>query len=84
MTLTTITSRVGADGVLSVTVPLGPAEANREVVVTIEPANQAAKKAVEMTQEEWSAWIKSMAGVIKDPDFRRHEQGDFEVRDELP
>jgi hypothetical protein len=28
---------VGADGVLSVVAPLGPAEANREVRVTVEP-----------------------------------------------
>jgi hypothetical protein len=31
-------SRVGADGVLQLAVPLGVAEADREVEVTIEPA----------------------------------------------
>ena len=79
MTPTTITSRVGADGVLSVVLALGQAEANQEVRVTVEPI--AAKPA--MTQEEWAAWVKSMAGSIDDPTFRRHEQGDFEQRDPL-
>ena len=82
MTPTTVTSRVGADGVLSVVLPLGPAEANREVRVTVEPVSEKS----EMTPEEWSewrAWVKSMAGSITDPTFRRHEQGEYEVRDQL-
>ena len=33
-----VKSRIGADGVLNVTVPVGSNEANREVLVTIEPA----------------------------------------------
>ncbi len=79
MNTTVVTSRVGADGVLSVVLPLGPAGANQEVRVTVEPI--ASKPA--MTQEEWTAWVKSMAGSIDDPTFRRHEQGDFEQRDPL-
>jgi hypothetical protein len=82
MTPTTVTSRVGADGILSVVVPLGPAEANREVRVTVEPV---AEKP-EMTPEEWAqwrAWVRSMAGSITDPEFRRHDQGELEERDPL-
>ena len=37
MTHVEIRSRVGADGVLMVTLPLGPGEANREVRVIVEP-----------------------------------------------
>ena len=72
-------SRVGADGVLHVTVPVGQADANREVQVTIEPAARTS-----MTQDEWRSWVESMAGCISDPTFRRHEQGEYERREELP
>jgi hypothetical protein len=71
-----VKSRVGADGVLHVTVPVGPAEANREVQVTVEPAPQP------MTQEEWRAWVQSMAGSWQG-EFERPEQGEYERRDEL-
>ena len=79
MTRTIVKSRVGADGVLAVEVPLGKAEANREVTVTIEPVST--KPA--MTQEEWSAWVLSMAGTWQG-DFERPEQGEYEQRDPLP
>jgi hypothetical protein len=65
-----VKSRVGEEGVLHVTVPLGPAEANRDVQLTIESASTES-----MTQEEWRKLVMSMAGSISDPTFRRHEQG---------
>lgn len=49
MTRTMITSRDGADGILSVSIPLSLADANQEVRVTVESASP--KPA--MTQEEW-------------------------------
>jgi hypothetical protein len=69
----TIRSRVGADGVLRVNVPVGAAEADREMQVTIEPVARPA-----MTQQEWEAFVDSTAGSIRDPSFVRHEQGDYE------
>jgi hypothetical protein len=80
MTPTVVTSRVGADGVLNVVLPLGPGEANREVRVTVEPI---VKKSVDMTQEEWAAWVDAMAGTWQG-DFERPPQGEFEERDPLP
>jgi hypothetical protein len=71
----TVKARVGPDGVLNVTVPLGAAEPNQEVEVTIEPLPPT------MTQEEWHNWVLSMAGSIKDPTFIRHEQGEYEQRE---
>lgn len=79
MSRVTLSARVDADGVLRVAVPLGIAEADREVRVTVEPAP--AKKA--MTQAEYAAWVESMAGSITDPTFRRHEQGEYEEREPL-
>ncbi len=73
-----LTSKVGSDGVLHLTIPLGAAEANHEVNVTIEPARPV------MSQEEWRKRVLSTAGSIPDPTFIRHDQGDYEERAELP
>lgn len=72
-------SRIGADGVLHLVVPIGKAEADKEVQVTIDLPRKPA-----MTQEEWRQFVLSTAGSITDPTFVRHEQGDYERREELP
>lgn len=72
-------SRVGADGVLHLTVPIGTAEADKEVQVTIDPVSTPT-----MTQEEWRRFVLSTAGSITDPTFMRHDQGEYERREELP
>lgn len=82
MTPTTVTSRVGADGILSVVLPLGPSEANREVRVTVERVAETG----EMTPQQWSewhAWVDSMAGRWQG-EFERPPQDDYEERDPLP
>jgi hypothetical protein len=78
MNRTVLHSRVGPDGVLHITVPIGKEDADREVKVTIDPVPPL------MTQEEWREFVLSTAGSITDPSFVRHEQGEYEVRDELP
>jgi hypothetical protein len=77
-----IKSRVGADGVLNVSIPLGPSEANHEVLVTVESVDVSAAPASSTAQEEWRNFVESMAGCISDPTFRRHEQGEYETRKE--
>jgi hypothetical protein len=72
-------SRVGADGILHITVPIGKADADREVQVTIDPVRPSP-----MTQEEWRNFVLTTAGSITDPSFVRHEQGQYERREELP
>jgi hypothetical protein len=72
-------SRVGADGILQITVPMTPADADREVQVTIDPVGQSP-----MTQEEWRRFVLGTSGSIADPSFKRHEQGEYERREELP
>ena len=74
-------SRVGPDGVLHITVPLGTEDADREVQVTIDPAPGGPPR---MTQEEWRLFVLSTAGSISDPSFVRHDQGEYERREELP
>jgi hypothetical protein len=76
-----IKSRVGADGVLTIALPLGLSEANREVRVVVEPADSSAAS-FPPKQEEWRRLVKSMAGCISDPTFARPEQGEYERRGE--
>ena len=64
-----VRSKVDADGVLRVAVPVGAAEADREIQVTIEPVDMPP-----MSQEEWRQFIHSTAGSIDDPTFVRHPQ----------
>ncbi len=72
-------SRIGADGVLQLTVPIGKAEADREVQVTIDPTGPAP-----MTPAEWRTFVETTAGSIPDPSFVRQDQGEYERREELP
>lgn len=71
-----VTSKVGSDGMLHLDIPFGAAAANQEVQVTIEPVKKP------MTQEEWRAWVQSMAGSWKG-DFERPPQGEYEQREPL-
>jgi hypothetical protein len=75
-------SRVGSDGVLHITVPIGKEDADREVQVTIDPVR--AGPSPSMTNEEWRDFVLKTAGSITDPSFVRHDQGDYERREELP
>jgi len=77
MTRMVIQSKVGADGVLHLDVPVGTGAADQDVQITIEPLKKP------MTQEEWRQWVLSMAGTWQG-DFERPEQGEYEQRDELP
>ena len=72
-------SRIGADGILNIALPIGKADADREVQVTVDPVGPSP-----MTQEEWRNFVLSTAGSITDASFVRHEQGEYEYREELP
>ena len=71
-----VKSKVGSDGVLHLELPLGIAEADKEVQVTVETTRPV------MTQAEWADWVESMAGSWQG-DFERPEQLPFEERDPL-
>jgi hypothetical protein len=81
MNRTIVHSRVGADGVLKLTVPMDALDAGREVQVTIEPADSNVSSTSE--QEEWRQFIRETGGAWKG-DLERPDQGDYEKRDELP
>ncbi|HEX7446798.1 MAG TPA: hypothetical protein VF306_04590 [Pirellulales bacterium] len=71
-------SRVGADGALNLAIPIGKAEAGKEVQITIDPLPRPA-----MTHEEWRQFVLSTAGAWQG-DLERPVQGEYEQRDELP
>jgi hypothetical protein len=77
-----IKSRVGADGVLIVSLPLGLSEANREVKVVVEPIDNSAMS-LPLSRAKWQDFIAGMAGCISDPTFRRPDQGEYERRNEV-
>jgi hypothetical protein len=37
-----------------------------------------------MTDEDWRRFVMETAGSVTDPTFVRHEQGNYEQREELP
>jgi hypothetical protein len=74
-------SRVGADGVLQLTVPIGAADAEREVEVTIEPTGP--RSQTDTQREEWRQFVLETAGAWQG-DLERPEQGEYEQRDARP
>ena len=71
-----MTSRVGDDGVLRVTVPVGMEEAQKEVRVMVESLPE--RKA--QTHSEYAAWVDSLAGSWQG-EFERPPQGTLEERE---
>ena len=53
-------SRVGSDGVLHISVPIGKEDADREVQVTIDPVRPGLSS---MSQEEWRQFVMETAGA---------------------
>jgi hypothetical protein len=74
--------RVGADGVLSLQIPLGISEADSEVLITIQPLSASATESIS-EDEDWHAFIESTYGSCADLGLERHDQGVFEEREPL-
>ncbi len=73
-------SRVGKDGVLSVKVPVGPADANTEVMITIQPLTNGGPP-VDAT--EWHQFVEETYGSCADLGLERPEPGHLEDREPL-
>jgi hypothetical protein len=72
-----VQSRVGSDGVLQMTLPLGVANANRVVQITVELVGPPA-----MSQEEWRRFVMETGGKWQG-EFERPERGEYEQREPL-
>ncbi len=78
-------ARVGADGVLNLTVPLRLEGANKTVRVVVETVEaEAPAPTPPADREAWLRFIAATAGRITDPTFERPPQGEYEQRDEWP
>jgi hypothetical protein len=69
MTSIQLRSKIDADGILHLCVPIGKREADREVRVTVEPLDEADAP---MPADQSSQFVHDMAGCIDDPTFVRH------------
>jgi hypothetical protein len=72
-----VTSRVGSDGILQLALPVGHADANREVRITVEPVGPPAA-----SPDEWRRRVLETAGKWQG-EFERPEQGTYEQREPL-
>lgn len=73
-----MTTQVGADGILTLTVPLARADANKVIRVTLETLDEAAGTPVISDHCDWLEFIERTAGSITDPTFVRPAQGGCE------
>ena len=72
-----IKSKVSRDGILHLDVPVGQADADKEVQVTVESIPSRP-----VSLEEWQRLVLSTAGKWQG-EFERTEQGDYEIREPL-
>ena len=72
-----VRSRVDADGVLRITVPVGAVDADREVQITIESTQQFGKE-----RSDYIAWLDSISGQWQG-EYEHSRQGVFESRESL-
>ena len=77
MTSIEVKSKVDANGVLNLSIPIGRADANQEVRVVVEPLENV------LSREQWRQFVRTTAGSIADSTFQRHPQGEFEQREEM-
>jgi hypothetical protein len=69
-----IKSKIDSQGVLQLTLPVGPADAGQEVQITVDPVQPTA-----VSPDEWRRAILETAGQWQG-DFERPEQGEYEQR----
>ena len=73
-------SKVGSDGVLHLSLPVGLVDAGEDVQVTVESCPP--QPTPIQTPAEWKAWVEEMAGSWQG-DFERPPQGEYEDREPL-
>jgi hypothetical protein len=70
-----VKSKVGSNGILQLSLPVGSADANREVQITVEPVPVP-------TLDEWRQGILDTAGKWQG-ELARPDQGELEQREAL-
>jgi hypothetical protein len=83
MTQIELRTRVGPDGILTLSVPVGIAEANREVKVVVQPAEAAVDQTATITRDESERFVDRTAEAGKG-DLERPEPVESEMREQEP
>ena len=78
METVTIHAQTGHDGVLRIDVPVGIADVDCEIVVTVPTSDGR-----HMTADEWNRFIDQTAGSLATDPLEQLPQGDDEQRDEV-
>lgn len=73
-------SHVGPDGMLELKLPSGVSETDVEVLVVLQPVQDAVWKS-DAEREAWQRFVNETAGAWQGEPFERPEQGDFEKRE---
>ncbi len=71
-------SRVGNDGQLSISVPPDAMDAGTEVIITVHRVASSVP-----SREEWHRFVEETYGSCAGLGLERHDQGQYEERDEL-
>jgi len=83
MTQIELRTRVGPDGILTLSVPVGIGEANREVKVVVEPAETVVEPTATIPGDKSEQAVDQTAGTRKG-DWERPEPGESETREQGP
>lgn len=67
-------AHIGHDGILRLDVPVGIADVDCDVIVTVPPT---------MTVDEWHQFVDRTAGSLVDDPIERLPQGEYEQRDPI-
>ena len=79
----TLNSRVGQDGVLKLSVPLGLPGVEMEVMIIIQPVTQPQPSEMPDGLGWPPAFFEHTFGCLRDESLVREPQGEYEIRDEL-
>jgi hypothetical protein len=74
-------SRVGADGVLDLHVPLGESEAGTDVLVTIRAVSSVGNR--KSNPADWHRFVEETYGSCAGLGLERQPQGEFDKREAL-
>ena len=78
-----LSSRVGQDGVLKLSVPVGLPDMEMEVMIIIQPVTQPRPSELPDDLGWPPAFFESTFGCLRDEPLVREPQGEYEIRDEL-
>lgn len=74
-------SRVNEDGVLNLQIDLGRAEAEKDVVITIQPVGNQGD--IDSASLSWTEFLERTYGSCASLDLERQDQGDYEEREPI-